>query len=1768
MKKFLLALIALITSLLSFGIVSEASTLDSIDIYLKYSSLNTAAKAEQIAPTSITDAGEERIDTYTGGVSYYSEDLKLPGINGFDLVVGRKFNPAKDMDILGNSQYVSVTGYNYPGDEGLDDAVGYKYVFPYHLTENCSDAPIFVAYDSICDMLNAESNLARIGITGNYTDYKYNLGDSESRYSWIINSPSETGITGQSDFYIYDDIVGNSITLYRDTSKGYSVLDSRIEDSFYYETIETITPKMFIGGGWEYAIPTINEWNPGRDNLAETDCMYGLFYDPDTRLNVNFRIRYNDSYILDGCCNCEFTFEEIPSHDTDLYRIEIDSVDPDFEYQIIRYDGVKFSFFNDELSYMEDRFGNRITFTYPNSDTVSIVDTMGRNVVLTNDGISVDGEDIVNYTFAVTNNTTEDPNNLFTDDDTCSLTVAYKVGTNKYKTIIYNMSQREKVYELFSSNNTISQTLSLSKIMIDSITISTGATRHYSYSEAERRTYSVDDRIEGSEVNHWHPIMEHRCDERYDVQSGSETLENRQVFEYPTALSTVITFPGRDGYSITETFDKKFNMIKRVTECTDLDYTITEEYEYSLNRGVYLVNEKEYTKENGAGSTVSYTDEYSYHSNNNLLMKIRRDGVDIYIATYSNYGLLETEYQLCEDDEYKGINNVITNGTITEKTYVTKAEDSSTPVEEESVSYTYDTYGNLASVDGDGVYVEYSYTYGDYSAETEPAYSVIITETYPDVDNITTSQGAFFSGDVTKTSYYDKWGNLVKTVDGEGNITTYTYDYLGRVLKVTNPDNTTQVYSYNDTTNRIYITDENGKRIMYRFDGIGRELGLYHINEAGTTWAITYYQSYDSYGNMMGHSPYRDGIADSTTKYTYYSDNSTKTERLRNRLSGSIISENVYTYTIPENNVNAVAVTRTKTDTEDVVITNYTNQYGFKIKDTVEHDSTVYEQSYTTDNAGNILTVKDFKGVTAHTYTYDYRGRVLKDTFPIGSTTNVYDGAFLSQTKDSYNRVVKTYAYNTQGKLISEITPIDNDTDNIVDYYYDRNGNLTKTVTTTGDGTTTRTVSNVYDNRNRLIAANDGSGFYTRYEYDNMANVTRMATGVSTLTEALDRDVHSVTDYEYSYRDFLTTVTDPMGYTESYTYNSRGTKLTYTDKNGTLFEYTYNGAPWLLSETATGTDNTTQTISYTYDYLGNIAQMVDESGTVVYTYDGLGNVLTETKGTLVKEYSYDLNGNRTSADITQGTFSHLVEYTYDNNNRLSRVTDDNGYTQYVYDKNNRLTSEKSYNGSTLSKLITQSEYTYYPGGLLKSKENAVGTGLSQSATENDSYTLTYYADGNIATVNNNNSVTTYVYDSANRLLSESINGTLKASYTYDARGNRATMTESDRVTTYTYNKNNYITSAITEGDGIYIYHYYDLNKNGNMVEDYWGPGNDEHIGNSYDLFGRLQRSYNTNDNLVASYTYDGNGIRISKTTPEGTINYINDGGYVVGEVSGDSVIKYTYGNSLVNINNNGTLGYYQTDEHGNVSAIVNTSRSIVADYDFDAFGNETISTENYYNPMRYCGEYYDGETGLIYLRARYYDPSIGRFISEDTHWNLENMIYGDKEYEDEEIKTPDAQAISQASNLYVYCMNNPVMFVDFDGKLVYLIGVSASVSIGVNLQPEAYIAFDEYGNVGFVWSEGIGGAPIGASFTGTTGCVDVATIYDLENAMVSTTTLVGEALVGGATAIIDGTGQVGTLLSLGVGVGLPISQSANTSDTSVFGFNIPKAWNSIVDWFE
>ena len=186
--------------------------------------------------------------------------------------------------------------------------------------------------------------------------------------------------------------------------------------------------------------------------------------------------------------------------------------------------------------------------------------------------------------------------------------------------------------------------------------------------------------------------------------------------------------------------------------------------------------------------------------------------------------------------------------------------------------------------------------------------------------------------------------------------------------------------------------------------------------------------------------------------------------------------------------------------------------------------------------------------------------------------------------------------------------------------------------------------------------------------------------------------------------------------------------------------------------------------------------------------------------------------------------------------------------------------------------------------------------------------------------------------------------------------------------------------------------------------------------------------------------YDGKGIRVAKTRKIGTSvttnsTYIYDnGGKLRTEIEGNTTRNYIYGQD-------GIVGYEENNEHfmyrknifGDVTAIYKGATK-VAEYKYDAWGNCTIilNTSGYgsRNPFRYRGYYFDSDLGMYYLTTRYYDPKTGRFINADSI----------------EYLKPDA---INGLNLYVYCKNNPLRYVDPTGQLEKIITALWGMAVGI-----------------------------------------------------------------------------------------------------------------------
>ena len=175
-------------------------------------------------------------------------------------------------------------------------------------------------------------------------------------------------------------------------------------------------------------------------------------------------------------------------------------------------------------------------------------------------------------------------------------------------------------------------------------------------------------------------------------------------------------------------------------------------------------------------------------------------------------------------------------------------------------------------------------------------------------------------------------------------------------------------------------------------------------------------------------------------------------------------------------------------------------------------------------------------------------------------------------------------------------------------------------------------------------------------------------------------------------------------------------------------------------------------------------------------------------------------------------------------------------------------------------------------------------------------------------------------------------------------------------------------------------------------------------------------------------------------------NYLLDGANVVGERLNGEYVSYLRGANLISRTGEDGTDFYLFNAHGDVTGLAGSTGASTRAYDYDAFGVEKDPDPLDENPFRYCGEYFDRETETYYLRARYYDPTIGRFTQQDTHWTTANSIYGDNpqkinEHEDKlGLKSysyaPQITAVMQSGNLYVYGVSNPTVYMDRDGRFI------------------------------------------------------------------------------------------------------------------------------------
>jgi RHS repeat-associated protein len=612
--------------------------------------------------------------------------------------------------------------------------------------------------------------------------------------------------------------------------------------------------------------------------------------------------------------------------------------------------------------------------------------------------------------------------------------------------------------------------------------------------------------------------------------------------------------------------------------------------------------------------------------------------------------------------------------------------------------------------------------------------------------------------------------------------------------------------------------------------------------------------------------------------------------------------------------------------TSNATTTSYA--YDAAGRKTGETDALTHTTTYSYDNAGNLTGISGPKG--NFSYAYDNaRNRVSMTDGNNHTTQYRYDARKRLTTTIYPDQTTKTNAYDGPGNLVS----VTDQAGNVVAYTYDAANQLQTVVQESHPDPSQNTNVYGYDSLGDLTGLADENGHTTQNAYNLLMEPVTKTLPDGTLTESRS----------YDQAGNLSTVTHFNGATTTYTYDNLNRLLSRATPGETTVSFTYTATGKRQTMTdASGTTN------YSYDSMDRLTSKATPEGTLSYTYDGAGNVASMTSGDGAVNVAYnwnDLNLLQTAVDSRLGT----TTYTYDNANNVFTVAYPNGVTTtYGYDQLNRV--------SGLGYTTQTGVYTY-------GRDNA---GKLTAASEPSGRQVVWN------------------YDGINRLTQETIssapsgkNGNL--AYGLDPVGNRTSATSISGLSPIsgTFNQDDEMTSSEGYGDG-----------NGNVTSAVTAAGSKTF-------------AYNSQNQLVSmgstvGLVYDGDGNRVSKTVSGATTRYLvddlNPTGYpqVVEELTNGATSRtYTYGLQRISqyqqVNGAWTPSFYQYDGGGNVRQLTNIAGAVTDRYEYDAFGNEfTVSGgSNTPNEMMYRGEQFDSDLGLYYLRARYYNPATGRFLSFD-----------------------------------------------------------------------------------------------------------------------------------------------------------------------------------------
>ncbi|MGH6645595.1 RHS repeat-associated core domain-containing protein [Aquabacterium sp.] len=713
------------------------------------------------------------------------------------------------------------------------------------------------------------------------------------------------------------------------------------------------------------------------------------------------------------------------------------------------------------------------------------------------------------------------------------------------------------------------------------------------------------------------------------------------------------------------------------------------------------------------------------------------------------------------------------------------------------------------------------------------------------------------------------------------------------------------------------------------------------------------------------------------------------------------------------------------------------------------------------DASGNLIAQTDPDGRTLR-YTYDEMNRVVsardKEGNAVSKTLDI-DGRPLTVIDPNGLSVNYSYWDASRDFRLKRLTqPKASGFANAraVEYDYDEVGNVKSTKVIPADGSAERETLSTYDELNRPVRvvgpvvndpANGNIRRVTKYTYDNLGRLTQVHAGRTDATGTNAANDNVTLQASYTYDDFGRKLQDKDGAGRAwvYTYSMAGDVLTVTDPRAKITTQTWNTDGTLKTRS-----NEVGTVTFTRDVLGLPTKVVNTNPayTQNFTYDGQRRLesVNDSRGNKTLYYEYSPAGQLNAMRDSEGGETN---YLYDALGRLSGIWAANyDYLTFAYDKGGRLSEKWSPNG-------VKAEYVYNDDGSLASIRHLV------AGAEKAKHSYVYDAWGNRKEHAENLAGTElkygYEYDELNRLIkaqySQTVSGatttTLIGQYRYDILNNRTRQTDKDgNYLDYVYDKVNGVPTNVgaQQLNQIDLYNLAGVKQSTQATLGYDAAGNltSKTAGNTVQALGwdannDLRQVISQVSSVVGGtttttsyneiYNYDHEGRRIARQMQTGSSLYQSLYLYNGQDIHKEYALQwltpvaaYTQGpgedDPLIHQSSAGNR-YYHADGLGSPSLLTDVAGNLQAYRRFDPWGR-VIGTGGTMPTYGYSGREPDLSTGYMYYRARYYDPTLGRFLGRDPI-GLEGGI-----------------------NAYAYVDNNPVNFTDPSG--LYAKSISNTLS--------------------------------------------------------------------------------------------------------------------------